>query len=409
MNIRRKKLLLINDGGVSIGSRALRGPLRVIDHPAAQTHSYRDDTGPRRVLFCSNFCALRDCYDNNPVWISDLDTIVRAGYQGVRIFRILGESDFSGYFAGRTVQPSWGPVTLVKYAKACRERGLRLQLSAGHQWEHQEFERLPWERSWAEMIQAEGLAEVISLIEGDNEYWQNATWRDSDEQIALYGQMAQMFRQVLNPAPFFACGAPENEAPDKIYRASTHSDVCEIHTSRDPDKQVRRPFSIWYWEGNPGIFPKPYWHGEPTPFDGGPDDFMPTPSAGRQIAQFAISQLTGGAVSYFDGWDVRSVEPIDADALTFWTAPQFLMALPEDVATWGHVPGGKVWWWSGPGKRFATVFDEQWGEAAMESPKPVGAWKAYGPRNTIIDGSGSVTYAKLGTDWGGALVVGEFI
>jgi hypothetical protein len=391
-------------------SRALVGPLMVVHHPSAKTHSYADDTGPRRVLFCSNFCALRDFRDSRDLALSDLDIAVRAGYQGIRIFRILGESDTSGYFAGRAVLPEWSPDILVEYAYECQKRGLRLQLTSGHQWTSTTT-RLAWERGWMRKLHAAGLDGVVALVEGDNEYWQNAWQRNSDAQIAEYGELAAIVRSTLSPAPFFACGAPENESPDLIYRASTHSDVCEIHTSRDVDKMVKRPFVTWYWEGDPGHFPKPYWHGEPTPFAGGPDDFMGTDNPGRQIAMFAIMQLTGGAVSYFDGWDVRSREPLDIDAQTFVTAPLFLSALPEDVATWGHVPGGNIWWWQGPGKRFATVVDEQWGPVSetLFPPKPLGAWKAYGPNNGVIDGQGTITRQHLPLGFGGALIVGEFV
>lgn len=399
MSDRRKALLLLDEARRAV-NRPLVGPLRVVHHPAAKTHSFADDTGPRRVLFCSWFCALRDWHDDPARATAVLDRIVSAGYQGIRIFRFLGESDTSGYFAGRTVQPSWSIDALLEFARACRARGLRVALTSGRQWGFTEW--LAWERRCAFTLRAAGLSEIVALWEGTNEYWQNAPGRDSDEQIAFYGELFAMVRATLSPAPICACGAPESEDPEKLYRAATHSDICEKHGKRDEDACVKRAFTVWYWEGDPGHFGKPFWEGEPVP-PPSPDAFMPSNSPGRIVATLAMNQLVGSAVTFFSGEAVRGHDPTIAQG--FDAVPRLLAYLPENVAQAGHVTGGNIWWWSLPDGRFATVADEQWGAGALETPagKRIRNWACIGPGWDVIEGSGPLPLPK-----GGALFVGRF-
>lgn len=382
-------------------SRALVGPLRVMNHPEARTHSYADDTGPRRVLFCSWFCALRDWRNDQAAAEAVLDRIVLAGYQGIRLFRVLGESDASGYFAGRAVLPEWSVEALLGFAQACQARGLRIQLTCGRQWGT--AERMAWEIRCASAVRDAGLSLSIALWEGDNEYWQNAPMWNSDEQIAFYGQLFAMVRGTLNPAPFCACGAPENESPAFLYRAASHSDILEKHGLRDEDRCVKRAFTPWYWEGDPGHFPVPMWEGEPKPYVG-PDAFMGTTSSGRVVAVQAMNQLVGNAVTFFSGEAVRGVDPTIAPGFT--TVPLLLSALPENVAQATHIPGGLIWWWQLPDGRFATVVDaEFWGPSALTPPRPVKWHQVIGPGWAVRDGIGAPV---LQAGDGAALVVGEF-
>lgn len=393
-------ILASSSEAATSGHRPLVGPLVVMDHPSAKTHSYADTTGPRRVLFCSWFCALRDWKDNASAATAVLDKIVAAGYQGIRIFRFLGESDTSGYFAGRAVLPEWSISILLEFAWACRMRGLRLVLTSARQWRYAEW--MDWERRCAHAIVDEGLSEVISLWEGTNEYWQNAPGRNSDSQIAFYGDLFAMVRSTLSPAPLCACGAPENENPENMYRAASHSDILEKHGKRDADSCVKRAFTPWYWEGDPGHFGIPMWEGEPVP-PPGPDAFMPSDSPGRVTAVLAMNTLVGNAVTFFCGEAVRGRDP--SIAIGFSEVPKLLAALPEDIATWGHVPGGNIWWWQGPDKKFATVCDEQWGSGALVPPKPIATHHIIGPGWSIRKGTGA---PHLATGDGAALIMGEF-
>jgi Fascin domain len=83
--------------------RPFFGPLRV------QDKLFYDDNGPRRVLFCSWFPALRILRDSPEEFYRQLDSITEAGYQGIRTFLCVGGWD--DYWNGREV----APVTFVKW------------------------------------------------------------------------------------------------------------------------------------------------------------------------------------------------------------------------------------------------------------------------------------------------------
>lgn len=395
----------------------LVGPIRIVAGVEGKL-GFGDDTGPKTLVGCSNFCALRDLHDNlqydgTPLWEHDLNLAVANDYQYTRTFRVLGfdgkgvgpDLVDGGWFKGRGVSPWWGPDALITYAGGCKVRGMRIQLSCGHQgWTY--AERMAWERMVLEKIHAAGLDQVFWWIDGDNEYWQNAEGRNSDEQIAFYHQWRDMGRGILDPAPFFVCGAPEDESPANALRASMGG-VVELHTSRDPDKLIKRPFSVWYQEGHIGALRLAVCFGEPAPFAGGPGDFAPTDSPGRQFAMLAMGAIIGGATTYFDGWDVASSEPLDVDAPTFRTAALWIHAIiPDDIVSWEHVPGGRFYWWRKPRtKQFITVFDELWG-GWDQPPLPIAEWTAYGPGNAVHGpNTGPIT---LPAGFGGAVVVGTF-
>lgn len=402
----------------------LRGPVTIHVHGSVsaqdRTHSFADDSGPRRLTGYSWFCAARDYRDTPSESADVLNAIASAGYQYIRMFRVLGydrvdpnglDIGDSGYFYRRGVSPVWGIDATIDFAKAARARGLRLQCTTGHQW-NSEHERLDWEAKLWALVQSEGLSETFFVIEGDNEYWQNANGHNSDEQIALYGRLAQIIRDTMSPKPFFACGSAENESPDLVRRSFTHSDVCEIHTSRDPDKTIKRPFSLWYNEGHIDAYNIAFVNGEfRSPI--GPDAFMPCAEPGRLIGGCAMVQLTGAALTYFTGESVRGRSLFNdqtnatniTKALGFLEAPQLLSSLPENVAESSHVPGGHIWWWLMPDGRFATVADELWGPGALIPPKPIRESTIIGPNWSVRDGG---SFPTLNPGDGGALIIGEF-
>jgi len=419
-----RKLLLLDSGAVSVGAGMLQGPLTIHVHGSEatqdKTHSLHDATGPRRITGYSWFCAARDYRDKRSDSETTLNLIAAAGYQYIRMFRVLGydrvdpygpDIGDSGYFYLRGVSPVWGKDAVIAFAHACKARGLRIQCTAGHQWNHRR-ERMDWESLLWHAIDAEGLSETFFVIEGDNEYWQNANGHNSDEQIELYGELAALIDDAMDPAPFFACGSAENESPDLVRRSFSHSQVCEIHTSRDPDKAIKRVFSLWYNEGHIDMYGLPFVFGEPKP-PLGPDAFMPGAEPGRLVGSYAMAQLTGGSLTYFTGESVRgrSLENNDMGplnitrALGFREVPQLLAHLPQDVANSTHVPGGNIWWWMLPDGRFATVADELWGPGALNPPRIVKNCLKIGPNWSAVELSGRPT---LNAGDGGALFVGEF-
>lgn len=415
-------LMMAGDESVS-STNMLHGPIAVHHHGSDATQdkttSFADATGPRRITGYSWFCAARDYRDNRRESEITLDLIAAAGYQYIRMYRVLGYDRVhpngpnigdGGYFYLRGVSPVWGIEATVDFAKACKARGLRIQCTQGHAWNSGE-EWVNWEAQLWEVVQSEGLAETFAWIEGHNEYWQ-WNWHNSDEQIAIFGDISDAISELMTPKPFFACGSAQNEAPELVRRSFSHSDACEIHTSRDPDKTIKRPFSLWYNEGRIDMYGVPFVHGEPRPTLG-PDAFMPCAEPGRIIGAYAMAQLTGGALTYFTGESVRGRSLFNNDmgplnvtrALGFNEVPRLLSHLPENVADASHVLGGNIWWWMLPDGRFATVADELWGPGALKPPRLVKHYLKIGPNWSVTEGTGAPT---LNPDDGGALFVGEF-
>ena len=77
--------------------RPLVGPLR-IEHKL-----FRDDTGYRRVFFCSWFPALRILRDDPAEFERQMSAIAAAGYQGIRVFLAVG--GWTDFWDGREVAP----------------------------------------------------------------------------------------------------------------------------------------------------------------------------------------------------------------------------------------------------------------------------------------------------------------
>ena len=428
-------------GGLSPWRRDLRGRLRkrVVNihdphRPDAVVNCWADDTGIRRVLGCSDFCLATDWQYNRALAQHDISYAAQF-YHYIRAFRRLGESATGGYFGPRSVLMPWCINALCEAIEFGAQYDMRWQLSHGYQYTSEQ-ERLDFEGGLATELQRRGLAKFLFAWEIDNEYWQNGWLRgDLDRQRQEGLLVEKLLRSILDPCPYVMMGAPENEGPDLILKSLLTDWVSEIHTARDRDWMVKHVFATWYMEGHPGqlvvanvdahnqptgsytIYPgPPYIYGEPTPMAGGPDDFMGTPDPGAQFAMNAMGTQCGGAVTYFDGWDVRSAEPIEADAPTFESWPKFIANIPEDACTWPPVHGGSIWHWGKPNtNEFVTVMDAQW-YGGYFPPKPVAEWTAYGvqrdEQSNFHDG-GTVIGPKKGKitlppDFGGALIYGTF-
>lgn len=389
--------------------------------PDAVVNCWADDTGVRNIRGVTDFCMARDMHDDPALAKANIDFAQRR-YHYIRDFRRLGESDTYGYFAGRAVLMPW----CIKAFWDCVEYGaqydMRWQVSNGYQYTSEQ-QRLDFEGAWATEGQNRGLSKYLFLVECDNEAWQNGWLRyDLEKQKAEGRALDKLWKSIFNPCPYITIGAPENEDPQKILDFILSDWVSEIHTERDRIAMVKHVFALWYMEGMPGrlvtkdkIYPGPwYCDGEPTPAYGGPDDFMGTTDPGAQIAQYSMANVTGQTLTYFDGWDVRSPEPLWVDAPTIESWPAYMMNVAEDVCIWPPVHGGSVWHWGGNNGSFVTVLDEFW-YAGYYPPKPIDTWTAYGPQRgfdgkfynagTVIKGTGKLV---LPSRFGGALITGQF-
>lgn len=431
-----KSYLLLDGGGGSLTpfKRPLKGGIKKFTvsikdpyRPDAVVNCWGDDTGVRRLLGCTNFCAATDMKYNVPLAKHDIDYAARY-YHYKRSMRRIGESATGGYFGPRSALMPWCIPEFWNCVEYGAKHDMRWQVTHGYQYTSEQ-ERIDFEGEWARHGQERGLSKYIWLVEIDNEYWQNGWLRwDLDKQRQEGLLVEKLWKSIFNPAPYICMGSAANEAPDLILKSLLRDYVCEIHTARDREWMVKHVFSTWYMEGHPGsIVVKdgdsyiiyrgaPYCYGEPTPMAGGPDDFMGTKDPGAQLAMSAMGGQCGGAVTYFDGWDVRSDEPIEADAPTFETFPTFMLNIDEDACTWPPVHGGSIWHWGKPETdTFVTVMDELW-YGGYYPPRPVAEWTAYGSQRDEhgnFQEGGCVIGPKRGkiqlpSGFGGVIIKGRF-
>jgi hypothetical protein len=389
-----------------IVDRPLIGPLRI------QDKLFVDDTGTRRVFFCSWFPALRILRDTPTEFYRQLDAIVRAGFQGFRTFLAVG--GWTDYWDGREVAPvrfqkwyftgnhlrtdeygdwieAWPNYDdlLRELLRACIARGLRLHVTTGDMQIicPDPQNEIDLHRRFARICAEEGGTQVIALAETTNEFPLNRYGGDSPESIAQMGRILDVWRATIPGLVTTAQGAiPANEEPAALEKASTHGEVCAVHVSRDPFALcLKRTLGLVYWEGDYRAFPKPYWEGEPA--GPGEDSYARQDDPANLVALYAMHALTGQASNWFQGAAVRSFQPLESE-WGFTSIAHLLAAqLPEDVATWDHGSnqrGGIEYWWKG--QDFRTVVYDDWDPSP---PRPVASWTLY-TGTSVVTSTGQV-------------------
>lgn len=378
-------------------ARPLVGPLRV------QDKLFRDDTGYRRVLFCSWFPALRILRDNPAEFERQINAIAAAGYQGFRTFFAVG--GWSEYWDGREVAPitfqkwfhsretglhrpeSLGAVIqawpdyddlLRTLLRACRARGLRLHQATGDMQiicpdaagKHKE---LDLHRRFARICAEEGGLEVMALVGDTNEYPQNHYAADSPESIEQMGRILRIWEDAI-PGVLTTMGSAISEEPDRLFQSVEHGKACAVHTSRGMPMALKRTHALVHWEGSYRSFPKPFWQGEPMGWGQAVSVDRITDNA-YGVALYAMHALTGQASVYFNGPAIHAREPLES-TWGFTELPKlFAEQLPEDVATWeqgSNQRGGITYWWRD--KRFATATYQDWDTSP---PREIEDWALF--------------------------------
>lgn len=396
-------------------NRPLIGPLRI------ENKLFRDDSGYRRVFFCSWFPALRILRDNPAEFERQLNAIAAANYQGIRIFLAVG--GWTPSWDGREVAPvsftkwrwtgnflrtdqfgdrveAWPDYDelLRRLLRACRARKLRVHLSTGDMQilcpdANQEVEL---HRRCARICAEEGGLEVVALAGDTNEYPQNRFGGDSASSITQMGRVLQVWKDTI-PGVLVAEGAPLSEEPAKLHEASMHGNVCISHTTREPFSTcLKHTFGLVYYEGAYRSFPLPFWQGEPA--GPGDDAYQAQNDPANLTALYALHALTGQASNYFNGPAVRSLVPLESTWGFTQLPALFANRLPEDVATWEHGSdrhGGIEYWWKG--NTFITVMFAEWNPAP---PRPIASWTLYG--GTSVESGTGTPPRKTG------LLVGTF-
>lgn len=376
-------------------NRPLSGPLRI------QDKLFRDDSGWRRVLFCSWFPALRILRDNPAEFERQINAIAAANYQGIRIFLAVG--GWMPYWDGREVVPvrfqkahfdpaaghlrpvfdgpwmeAWPDYDdlLRTLLRACRARKLRLHVTCGDMQiicpdpNHE----IDLHRRFARICGEEGGTDVIAVAEVTNEFPLNRFGGDSAQSLGQMGHVIDVWQAAIPGVLTMQGAIPQNEEVASLQNASTHGLVCAVHVTRSPVPMcLKRTFGLVYFEGNYRGFPKPFWEGEPA--GPGEDSFQRLDDPASLIALYAYHGLTGQASNQFSGPAVRAFVSLES-VWGFTELPAlFAQHLPEDVATWDHGSngrGGIEYWWKGNDFRTASFID--WDTAP---PRPVASWTIY--------------------------------
>ena len=201
-------------------ARPLVGPLRVVDK------RFHDNTGPRRVFFTSAFPLLRVYHDDPARGDAIIDSIARAGYQGVRVFAYLGmyvnhpdaPEYTKDYYHGAEVSLDVAKATIVPLAKALHARGLRLQLSGDNHWLVPDEAIVQHWAALADALHGAGLDETVAYIDVINEYFLGKF--ENEQQVAFSRRVMETVKSRLSPAPLMSQGSLNSEAAADLERSS---------------------------------------------------------------------------------------------------------------------------------------------------------------------------------------------
>jgi len=409
---------------VPVCARPLIGPLRV------EAKLFRDDSGFRRVFFCSWFAALRILRDDPNEFYRQLNSIVEAGYQGIRVFLTVGgwmefwddrevvpKQFQKWYWTGNflrtdrfgTLMHAWPEYDdlLRLLLQECRKRKLRLHVTTGDMQiiSANPNDEIDLARRFARICAEEGGTDVVALVEVTNEFPINRFASEAPMSITQMGRVIDVWTEAI-PGVLTAQGAILSEEPDQLEKSATYGNVCAVHTTRDPFEMcLKRTFGLVYWEGDYRAFKFPFWQGEPA--GPGEESFARQDSPPNLVALYALHALTGQASNRFQGAAVRSFQQLESE-WGFWELPAlFDILLPEDIALWEHGSnqrGGIEYYWKG--KDFRTVVYTDWDPSP---PFPIAQWTLYTGVD-VIHGTGAPYRATRykGGPRGTGLLVGKF-
>jgi hypothetical protein len=316
----------------------LVGRVRVIGR------SFGDDRGPRLLHGCSDFAALVKYHENRDRCLRELDTVAASGRHYIRVlFRLNG---WLWTDSGLTVDPSrdpWYDEALRGYLTACRDRGLRVNLTSGDMNNWTDAQADDAFRRTAEIAASVG-PEVVWLFATCNEM--RGVWEpgETDEHVARGEDLLELVARIL-PAALLSNSDPGSQDRDGMRRLSGGpSTVALIHDVRHGAHDAcRRAFNTIY-ENYPG---KPVCQDEPTGPNGSPPPspfarkvYQPTDDPAALLAIYTLHILTGQASTYFNDPALVSREPLDS-TWGFYELPVAWqrMGVPHDLGQGQLKPG----------------------------------------------------------------------
>lgn len=293
----------------------LQGTLRIADG------CFRDDTGCVNPIYAHAGDAFSR-YTRDPDYVrSQLDLVAQQGYQGVRIWAVLG----GPYWAGREVGPGvtsdyWGHVD--RFLSELRSRNLRAVWSMG------DIGQLRGTRAdyMASLANVNAVHGAIDFLDCGNEAWQTGEPNPDalSECVGFYRGTA--LRTLTSP--------PGEETHELNAYSIGNADLYDVHGSRDGHfwDKLRHMFSIPY-EGKPnkafGIQSEPWGSGGLVSVTANKSEINDEMSALGAV----MSAISRQAWVWFSGEGVVLQKGLETEA-GFFTNPRALALLPKDLATY---------------------------------------------------------------------------
>lgn len=330
---------------------------RLVGKVGTLSRSFGDFTGPRILHGCSDFAALPKFHQDRDKTLRELD-IIAAHQQYVRVLwrlngwywsggpRPINEGGGNYPSANLSVDPirdSWYDEVLRKYLIACRDRGLRVNLSSGDMNNWTMVQAIDSFKRTAQIADSVS-NEVVWMGAVTNELRGTMSGGESPENIMDCETLLDVWKQYY-PHSMRAVSDPESQDKVGMIRLSGGSATCAlIHDVRWAAKDaLRRAFNTRY-ENYPG---KPIVQDEPTGPNGSPPHgpftrnvYQPTEEHDNLFAIYTMHVLTGQASTYFNDPALVSREPIDSTwGLKEIPALWRLMEVPEDIGQGLLKPG----------------------------------------------------------------------
>lgn len=309
--------------------RPLTGYLRLLGK------SFADDTGPRRVQFCSYFAFFRIFRDDPDEAKRQLDRI-KGHWQGLRVCWNLGGNPWDGHHLN--VSPDWPDYdrVIVDGLTACWDRGLRVAITNADLYHRPEADWPGLYRRVAGLC-ASVNDQVVALSSVINESWMTSPF---GEDWPRYAEYARQWQSVYPWGQHGTSCPSTNEDPEGLIACSLGpATVTLLQGTRwtGPDA-IRRAFNVRF-EAPSGF--KPIVEEEPTGFDSDGDHavYQPTTDKDTLLGIYTMKVLTGQLLILLNGPALYNRKPLDSTwGFTEIPAIWQQMELPDDTGQWTLKP-----------------------------------------------------------------------
>lgn len=358
-----------------------------------------DATGPRRALGYSDFPALRIWEDNQPEELSTLIAAQRAGYQYVRMAYTLAETETQngGYWQGAHISPELTKRTLIPFARAARDHGIRLHIFGAYNFGSKAAE-LDFIRWMAGALRDDGLAETIALFEWRNEWNLTSPWGASQDSLDVAREAMRIMRDTLGCLT--TVGSP-GEDDTWIRRTIFDGALASIDGMRGMTGSLyMKHANGFYYRGRyqGGYAGAALWVTEPTGPNGVDGDvYIPLDDKEFLVGLYGTYSVTGQVLTFFNGPAVRHRRPIDS-TWGFYELPRILANIPQDIGTWR----GPTWFTKD--KQFVAVLAEEWG-LEKHPDFPIKTWRFIGSSGIPVEGVGPI---NMSPGWKAGIFTGEW-